>query len=46
MKRSTQLKRRREFQLNIISSKEDDLKSAPNKSHIAFLKNVSKFEAF
>lgn len=38
MKRNTRLKRRREFQLNIISSKRDDLKSAPNKSHIAFLK--------
>lgn len=46
MKRSTQLKRQREFQLNIISSKRNDLKSFPNKSHIAFLKNVSKLEAF
>ncbi len=36
MKRSTQFKRQREFQLNIISSKRDDLKSFPNKSHIAF----------
>lgn len=46
MKRSTQLKRQREFQLNIISSKRNDLKSFPNKSHIVFLKNVSKFEDF
>lgn len=38
MKRSTQLKSQREFQLNIISSKRNDLKSFPNKSHIAFLK--------
>lgn len=36
MKRSTQLKRQREFQLNIINSKRNDLKSFSNKSHIAF----------